>query len=76
VNTWYDASGIGRWSRFSPIRATASTDIVAAFGKASNEPRFVQARHEEMAALDAVGYAKFGGKAGVCMATSGPGKRK
>jgi pyruvate dehydrogenase (quinone) len=47
--------------------------IVAAFGKAGNEPRFVQARHEEMAALEAVGYAKFGGKVGVCMATSGPG---
>jgi pyruvate dehydrogenase (quinone) len=50
--------------------------IVAAFGKAGNERRFVQARHEEMAALEAVGYAKFGGKVGVCMATSGPGKRK
>jgi pyruvate dehydrogenase (quinone) len=47
--------------------------IVAAFGKADNRPRFVQARHEEMAALAAVGYAKFSGKVGVCLATSGPG---
>ena len=47
--------------------------IVAAFGKADNKPRFVQARHEEMAAFEAVGYAKFSGKVGVCMATSGPG---
>ena len=47
--------------------------IVAAFGKADNEPRFVQARHEEMAAFQAVGYAKFSGRPGVCMATSGPG---
>ncbi|MFD4250500.1 thiamine pyrophosphate-requiring protein [Amycolatopsis thermoflava] len=47
--------------------------IVAAFGKADNEPRFVQARHEEMAAFEAVGYAKFSGHVGVCMATSGPG---
>ncbi|MEU0533343.1 thiamine pyrophosphate-requiring protein [Amycolatopsis tolypomycina] len=47
--------------------------IVAAFGKADNQPRFVQARHEEMAAFAAVGYAKFSGKVGVCMATSGPG---
>ncbi|TDV48006.1 thiamine pyrophosphate-requiring protein [Actinophytocola oryzae] len=47
--------------------------IVAAFGKADNEPRFVQARHEEMAAFAAVGYAKFSGHVGVCMATSGPG---
>jgi pyruvate dehydrogenase (quinone) len=47
--------------------------IVSAFGKADNQPRFVQARHEEMAAFAAVGYAKFSGKVGVCMATSGPG---
>jgi pyruvate dehydrogenase (quinone) len=36
-------------------------------------PRFTQARHEEMCALEAVGYAKFGGGVGVCLATSGPG---
>jgi len=47
--------------------------IVTAFGKADNQPRFVQARHEEMAAFAAVGYAKFSGQVGVCMATSGPG---
>jgi pyruvate dehydrogenase (quinone) len=47
--------------------------IVASFGKADNKPRFVQARHEEMAAFEAVGYAKFSGQVGVCMATSGPG---
>jgi pyruvate dehydrogenase (quinone) len=47
--------------------------LVAAFGKAGNQPRFVQARHEEMAAFQAVGYAKFAGRVGVCMATSGPG---
>jgi pyruvate dehydrogenase (quinone) len=47
--------------------------LVVAFGKAGNTPRFVQARHEEMAAFAAVGYAKFSGKVGVCLATSGPG---
>lgn len=47
--------------------------IVAAFGKADNRPRFVQSRHEEMSALQAVGYAKFSGRPGVCLATSGPG---
>src|SRR2546430_8246890 len=47
--------------------------IVAAFGKADNRPRFVQMRHEEMAAFAAVGYAKFSGRTGVCTATSGPG---
>jgi pyruvate dehydrogenase (quinone) len=34
---------------------------------------FVQARHEEMAAFAATGYAKFSGDVGVCLATSGPG---
>jgi pyruvate dehydrogenase (quinone) len=47
--------------------------IVTAFGEADNKPRFVQSRHEEMSALQAVGYAKFSGKPGVCLATSGPG---
>src|SRR5690606_38893319 len=47
--------------------------IVAAFGDADNRPRFVQSRHEEMSAFQAVGYAKFSGNVGVCMATSGPG---
>ncbi len=47
--------------------------ILAAWGRADNKPQFVQARHEEMAAFEAVGYAKFTGNFGVCMATSGPG---
>jgi pyruvate dehydrogenase (quinone) len=47
--------------------------ILAAWGRAGNKPQFVQARHEEMAAFEAVGYAKFTGRVGVCMATSGPG---
>ena len=47
--------------------------ILAAWGRAGNKPQFVQARHEEMAAFEAVGYAKFTGNLGVCMATSGPG---
>ncbi|WP_262705518.1 MULTISPECIES: thiamine pyrophosphate-requiring protein [Streptomyces] len=47
--------------------------LLAAWGRAENEPRFIQARHEEMAAFQAVGYAKFSGRLGVCAATSGPG---
>ena len=47
--------------------------MLAAWGRAGNEPKFVQARHEEMAAFEAVGYAKFSGDVGVCAATSGPG---
>src|SRR3954467_9986772 len=47
--------------------------LLAAWQKAENVPQFVQARHEEMAAFEAVGYAKFSGRVGVCTATSGPG---
>jgi pyruvate dehydrogenase (quinone)/pyruvate oxidase len=35
--------------------------------------RFIQVRHEESAAFMACGYAKFTGKLGCCLATSGPG---
>jgi pyruvate dehydrogenase (quinone) len=38
-----------------------------------DEIRFIQVRHEEAAAFMASGYAKFTGKLGVCLATSGPG---
>jgi pyruvate dehydrogenase (quinone) len=47
--------------------------ILGAWVEAKSAPQFIQARHEEMAAFEAVGYAKFSGKIGVCMATSGPG---
>jgi pyruvate dehydrogenase (quinone) len=47
--------------------------LLAAWEKADNQPHFIQARHEEMAAFAAVGYAKFSGRTGVCAATSGPG---
>lgn len=35
--------------------------------------RFLQVRHEEAAAFMACAYAKYTGKLGVCLATSGPG---
>jgi pyruvate dehydrogenase (quinone) len=47
--------------------------LLAAWGRADDDPQFVQARHEEMAAFEAVGFAKFSGEVGVCAATSGPG---
>ncbi|MFJ8079690.1 thiamine pyrophosphate-requiring protein [Streptomyces sp. NPDC096205] len=47
--------------------------LLAAWGRAEDQPMFVQSRHEEMSAFEAVGYAKFGGRIGVCAATSGPG---
>ncbi len=35
--------------------------------------RFIQVRHEEAAALMACAYAKYTGRLGVCLATTGPG---
>src|SRR5690349_20163683 len=47
--------------------------ITAALRRAKDNPRFVQARHEELAAFMACAHAKFTGDVGVCLATSGPG---
>ena len=47
--------------------------IMGAFNRDDHGVRFVQARHEEMAAFMACGHAKFTGEVGVCLATSGPG---
>jgi pyruvate dehydrogenase (quinone) len=47
--------------------------VVEALRKARERIRFVHVRHEEVGALAAVGYAKFTGKLGVCLATAGPG---
>ncbi|MFG1930636.1 thiamine pyrophosphate-requiring protein [Mycobacterium sp. NPDC048908] len=47
--------------------------VLAAWGRADDNPQFIQSRHEEMSAFEAVGYAKFTGALGVCIATSGPG---
>jgi pyruvate dehydrogenase (quinone) len=47
--------------------------ILGALGRADGRPRFLQVRHEEMAAFMACGHAKWTGEVGVCLATSGPG---
>jgi pyruvate dehydrogenase (quinone)/pyruvate oxidase len=47
--------------------------IMEALRKKQDKIRFIQVRHEEAAALAACGYAKWTGKLGVCLATSGPG---
>src|SRR5207302_7568176 len=47
--------------------------IVEALRKRQDRIRFIHVRHEEAAAFMACGYAKFTGKLGVCLATSGPG---
>ena len=46
--------------------------IMGAFGR-NDALRFIQARHEELAAFMACAHAKFSGELGVCLATSGPG---
>jgi len=47
--------------------------IMEALRTRQDRIRFVQTRHEESAAFMACGYAKFTGRLGVCLATSGPG---
>ncbi len=47
--------------------------IIEAFRTRQEKIRFIQVRHEETAAFMACGYAKYTGKLGVCVATSGPG---
>ena len=47
--------------------------IIEALRKARDRIRFIQVRHEEAAAFAACGYAKFTGRLGCCVATSGPG---
>src|SRR6059058_3111752 len=47
--------------------------IIEAFRKRQDRIRFIQVRHEEAAAFAACSYAKFTGRLGVCLATSGPG---
>jgi pyruvate dehydrogenase (quinone) len=47
--------------------------IMEALRTRQDRIRFVQVRHEEAAAFMACGYAKFTGRLGVCLATSGPG---
>src|SRR5215467_3604493 len=47
--------------------------IMEALRTHQEQIRFIQVRHEEAAAFMACAYAKFTGKLGVCLATTGPG---
>lgn len=47
--------------------------FMGALRRAGGDPRLVQARHEENAALMAVGHAKYTGGVGVVTSTQGPG---
>ena len=47
--------------------------IMGAFDRIGEKLKFIQVRHEEMAAFMACAHAKFTGEVGICLATSGPG---
>jgi len=47
--------------------------VMEALRRRRDEIRFVQVRHEEAAAFMACAWAKYTGRLGVCLATSGPG---
>jgi pyruvate dehydrogenase (quinone)/pyruvate oxidase len=47
--------------------------VMEALRAAKDRIRFIHVRHEEAAAFMACAYAKFTGKLGVCLGTSGPG---
>ena len=47
--------------------------FMEALRKHQDRIRYIHVRHEEVAAMAAVGYAKFTGRLGVCFSTAGPG---
>jgi pyruvate dehydrogenase (quinone)/pyruvate oxidase len=47
--------------------------IMEALRTRQDKIKFIQTRHEESAAFAACAYAKYTGRLGVCLATSGPG---
>ena len=47
--------------------------VMEALRKSQDKIRFIHVRHEESAAFMACAYAKFTGRLGVCLSTSGPG---
>ncbi|MFN3522537.1 MAG: thiamine pyrophosphate-dependent enzyme [Phenylobacterium sp.] len=47
--------------------------IIESLRRKADAIRFIQTRHEEAAAFMACAYAKWTGRLGVCLATSGPG---
>src|SRR4051812_15631152 len=47
--------------------------VMEALRTRQHQIRFIQARHEQAAAFMACAYAKWTGRLGVCLATTGPG---
>nr|WP_269204687.1 thiamine pyrophosphate-requiring protein [Motilibacter deserti] len=64
------AWGVGRVFGYS---GDGINTVLGAMRRADGQPEFVQARHEENAALMAVGHAKYAGGVGVVLSTQGPG---
>jgi pyruvate dehydrogenase (quinone) len=66
---------LGEWgvSRIYGYPGDGINGIMGALDRAKDKMRFIQVRHEEMAAFMACAHAKFTGEVGVCLATSGPG---
>src|SRR2546430_13263721 len=58
---------------FFGLHGDGINGIIEAFRKRQDKVRFIHVRHEESAAFMACAYAKYTGKLGVCVATSGPG---
>ena len=65
--------GIGRIYGYPGDGINGLMGALRRVSKKENGVRFIQARHEELAAFMACAHAKFTGDFGVCMATSGPG---
>jgi len=66
---------IGRWKvdTIFGYPGDGINGVMEALRQRRDDIRFLQVRHEEAAAFAACGYAKFTGRIGVCIATSGPG---
>ncbi len=71
----YVAQRLSEWGveRIYGYPGDGINGLLAGFRKNGDRPRFIQARHEELAAFLACAHAKFSGTVGVCLATSGPG---
>ncbi|GHD51184.1 thiamine pyrophosphate-requiring protein [Mycetocola manganoxydans] len=66
---------LGAWGvdRIFGYSGDGINGLMEALQRAGNQPRFIQARHEEWAAFMAVGHAKYTGEVGVVTSTQGPG---
>ncbi|MCL5960835.1 MAG: thiamine pyrophosphate-binding protein [Chloroflexi bacterium] len=67
--------GIMRWGvdTVFGLPGDGINGLMEALRKRQDKIKFIQVRHEESAAFMACGYAKYTGKLGVCLATTGPG---